>query len=185
VIDEPPEIRNKVALDYVTFLFAGPSLAGILHGDPHPGNYLVTPDGRLGIVDFGLVSRLPNGLPAPMGRLIRHAVDENAQDMLAGLAAEGFIGKPMDAADLLDYLAPFVEPARTETFTFNRAWAQDQFRRVHTSVGQDAVATKLNIPPEYSLIYRVWMGGIAVLSQLDVQANFAQVLRDYLPGFAE
>ena len=63
--------------------------------------------------------------------------------------------------------------------------AQGQFRRVHTSVGQDAVATKLNIPPEYSLIYRVWMGGIAVLSQLDVQANFAQVLRDYLPGFAD
>ena len=35
------------------------------------------------------------------------------------------------------------------------------------------------------LIYRVWMGGIAVLSQLDVRAHFAQVLRDYLPGFAE
>ena len=185
VIDDPPEFRNKVALDYVTFLFAGPSLAGILHGDPHPGNFLVTPDGRLGIVDFGLVSRLPNGLPEPMGRLIRHAVDAKADDMLAGLAEEGFIGKPMEAADLLDYLAPFVEPARTERFTFNRAWAQDQFRRVHTSVGQDAVATKLNIPPEYSLIYRVWMGGIAVLSQLDVEANFAQVLRDYLPGFAE
>jgi len=185
VIDDPPEFRNKVALDYVTFLFAGPSLAGILHGDPHPGNYLVTPDGRLGVVDFGLVSRLPDGLPEPMGRLIRHAVESKADDMLAGLVAEGFISKPLDAADLLDYLAPFVEPARTELFSFNRAWAQDQFRRVHTSVGQDAVATKLNIPPEYSLIYRVWMGGIAVLSQLDVQANFAQVLRDYLPGFAE
>jgi predicted unusual protein kinase regulating ubiquinone biosynthesis (AarF/ABC1/UbiB family) len=185
VIDDPPAVRNRVALDYVTFLFAGPSLAGILHGDPHPGNYLVTPDGRLGIVDFGLVSRLPDGLPEPMGRLIRHAVDWNADDMLAGLMAEGFIGKPLDAAELLDYLAPFVEPARTELFSFNRAWAQGQFRRVHTSVGQDAVATKLNIPPEYSLIYRVWMGGIAVLSQLDVQANFAQVLRDYLPGFAD
>ena len=185
VIDDPPELRNKVALDYVTFLFAGPQLAGILHGDPHPGNYLVTPEGKLAILDFGLVSRLPNGLPPPMGRLIRHAVDQNAHDMLAGLKTEGFISSAIDPADLLDYLAPFVEPARTELFSFNRAWAQSQFRRVHTSVGQDAVATKLNIPPEYSLIYRVWMGGIAVLSQLDVQANFAQVLRDYLPGFAE
>ncbi len=49
----------------------------------------------------------------------------------------------------------------------------------------DGVATSLNIPPEYGLIYRVWMGGIAVLSQLDVRAHFAQVLREYLPGFAE
>ncbi len=169
VIDDPQEFRNRGALDYVTFLFAGPKLAGILHGDPHPGNYLVMPD----------------GLPEPMGRLIRHAVDENAADMMAGLVEEGFIGGPMEASDLLDYLAPFVEPARVETFSFNRAWAQDQFHRVHTSMGPEAVATKLNIPPEYSLIYRVWMGGIAVLSQLDVQANFAQVLRDYLPGFAE
>lgn len=185
VIDDPPDVRNRVALDYVTFLFAGPKLAGILHGDPHPGNYLVTPDGRLAILDFGLVSRLPDGLPEPMGRLIRHAVDENAPDMLAGLAKEGFISGPMDAADLLDYLAPFVEPARVERFSFNRAWAQSQFRRVQNSMGPDAVANKLNIPPEYSLIYRVWMGGIAVLSQLDVQADFAQVLRDYLPGFAE
>jgi hypothetical protein len=44
---------------------------------------------------------------------------------------------------------------------------------------------KLNIPPEYSLIYRVWLGGIAVLAQLDVTAGFADVLRRYLPGFAD
>lgn len=184
LIGRPDAERNRSALDYVTFLFAGPSLAGILHGDPHPGNFLVMPDGRLAVVDFGLVSRMPNGLPAAMGRLIRHAVDQDAEQMLAGLAEEGFVRGGLVAADLLDYLSPFVEPARVEEFAFNREWARGQFARVHGSV-TDGVATSLNIPPEYSLIYRVWMGGIAVLSQLDVRAHFAQVLRDYLPGFAE
>ena len=47
------------------------------------------------------------------------------------------------------------------------------------------MALKLNIPPEYGLIYRVWLGGIAVLAQLDVTADFAAVLREYLPGFAD
>lgn len=185
LIGHPIEERSRSALDYVTFLFAGPSLAGILHGDPHPGNYLVTPDGRLAVVDFGLVSRLPHGLPSAMGRLIRHAVEGRADEMLAGLAEQGFVGRDMDAEAALDYLSPFVEPASVEEFAFNREWARSQFARVHSSIGRDAVATRLNIPPEYGLIYRVWMGGIAVLSQLDVRANFAQVLRDWLPGFAE
>jgi len=184
LIERPEQERNRSALDYVTFLFAGPSLAGVLHGDPHPGNYLVMPDGRLGIVDFGLVSRLPNGLPEAMGRLIRHAVDGDIAPMVAGLAEEGFVEDSIDGQELLDYLSPFVEPASVEEFAFNREWARSQFSRVHGDMSSAGIATKLNVPPEYALIYRVWMGGIAVLSQLDVKANFAQVLRDYLPGFA-
>ncbi len=185
LIGRPDAERNRSALDYVTFLFAAPSLAGVLHGDPHPGNYLVTPQGKLGVVDFGLVSRLPQGLPDTMGRLIRLAVEGRAEEMLSGLAAEGFVDPEVTGVDLLDYLAPFVEPASVEEFAFNRAWAQEQFRRVHGDLGNDGVATRLNIPPDYGLIYRVWMGGIAVLSQLDVRANFARVLRDWLPGFAD
>ncbi len=185
LIGQPDEERNRSALDYVTFLFAGPSLAGVLHGDPHPGNYLVMPDGRLAVVDFGLVSRLPDGLPMAMGRLIRHAVDGEIGPMVAGLAEEGFVEDSIDGQALLDYLAPFVEPASVEDFAFNREWARGQFARVHGDMSSSGVATSLNIPPEYGLIYRVWMGGIAVLSQLDVHANFAKVLRDWLPGFTD
>lgn len=185
VATRPREHRNRSALDYVRFLFAGPSLAGLLHADPHPGNYLVTPEGRLGVVDFGLVARMPGGLPEAMGRLIRLAVGGDAEEMVRGLAAEGFVSADIDPQAVLDYLSPFVEPARVEEFTFNRDWTRGQFSRVHQSIGPQGVATRLNIPPEYSLIYRVWMGGIAVLSQLDVTAGFAGVLREYLPGFAE
>lgn len=184
ITDRPSAERNQSALDYVTFLFAGPSLAGILHGDPHPGNFLVTPAGQLGVVDFGLISKLPNGLPPAMGRLIGSAVAGDTEAMVEGLAAEGFLAGDLDGAELLEYLAPFVEPAQVAEFAFNREWARSQFARVHGDVRASGIATKLNIPAEYGLIYRVWMGGIAVLSQLDVSANFAQVLRDYLPGFA-
>ena len=58
------EERNRIGLSYVRFLFAGPSLVGLLHADPHPGNFKVLDDGRLGVVDFGLVaqaSRRPAG----------------------------------------------------------------------------------------------------------------------------
>lgn len=184
VIGRPQAERNRAALDYVSFLFSGPELAGILHADPHPGNFLIAPDDRLGVVDFGLVNRLPDGLPRAMGRLIRNAVDGDAELMLAGLAEEGFVGPEVDAREVLEYLAPFVEPAQVAEFSFNRAWARAQFQRVQDAMASGSVATRIMLPPDYLLIYRVWMGGIAVLAQLDVQADFAGVLRAHLPGFA-
>ncbi len=182
--EAPTPARNAAALDYVTFLFAGPDLGGLLHGDPHPGNFLVTPDGRLGVVDFGLTAAFPDGLPRPMGELIRRAVAGDAEGMLAGLEREGFIAGEVDAVELLEYLNPFVEPAGVEEFHFDREWTRSQFGRVHSSMGVGQLPLKLNIPPEYGLIYRVWLGGIAVLAQLDVTADFAAVLRRHLPGFA-
>ncbi len=184
VTDRPAAERNRAALDYVTFLFAGPRLAGILHGDPHPGNYLLTADGKLGVVDFGLVARLPEGLPEPMGRLIRNAVNDDAEAMLTGLREEGFVTAEVSAEELMEFFAAFVEPAKVEQFTFNREWSRQQFGRVHSSMGPNEVATKLNIPPHYMIIYRAWLGAVSVLCQLDVQENFAAILREYLPGFA-
>ena len=42
---------------------SGPSRAGLLHADPHPGNFRLLDDGRLGVLDFGAVDRLPGGFP--------------------------------------------------------------------------------------------------------------------------
>ncbi|WP_028708651.1 ABC1 kinase family protein [Propionicicella superfundia] len=183
IADRPPAERNRIGLSYVRFLFAGPKLAGILHADPHPGNYLVCPDGRLAVLDFGLVARVPDGLPPAMGRLVSLARDGRADEVATGLAAEGFVTADLAPEELLDYLAPFFEPAAVPEFHFTRQWMQDQFARVRDIDGSDGIALKLTVPPVYALIYRVWMGGIAVLAQLDVSARFADVLQEFLPGW--
>ncbi len=177
--------RNRIGLTYVRFLFAGPSTVGLLHADPHPGNFRVLPDGRLGVVDFGLVSKLPDGLPAAMGRILWIAQSGNAEQVLAGLREEGFVTTDVDAQDLMDYLAPFVEPASQPEFQFNRDWMREQFTRVKDPRTSGGVGWRLNLPPSYLLIHRVWSGGIAVLCQLDVRAAFRSVLEEFLPGYGE
>jgi predicted unusual protein kinase regulating ubiquinone biosynthesis (AarF/ABC1/UbiB family) len=178
--------RNRMGLAYVTALFAGPSRAGVLHGDPHPGNFLMLADGRLGVIDWGLAAKLPDGLPYDMGHLIRVALDGDADRVTAGLRDLGFVTRDVRAEALLDYLAPFVEPARHDEFHFTRDWMRDQYIRIgQDSRSSDSVALTLNVPPVYALIHRVWLGGIAVLSQLDVRARFADILSAYLPGFAD
>ena len=59
ISDGTREERDRAGLLFVRFLFSGPARAGLLHADPHPGNFRLTADGRLAVVDYGAVNRLP------------------------------------------------------------------------------------------------------------------------------
>ncbi|HET7326025.1 MAG TPA: AarF/ABC1/UbiB kinase family protein [Nocardioidaceae bacterium] len=173
---------------YARFLFSGPERAGLLHADPHPGNYRILPDGRLGVVDFGAAARLPDGFPEAMGRVFGIAVAGDYDAVADGLREAGFI-RPhinIDPQALHDYLEPFVEPARSPTFTFSRSWMRTQFTRINDPRQPGYTTTlKLNLPPSYLLIHRVWLGGLGVLSQLGTEAAFGELLVEWLPGFAD
>ncbi len=188
------EERDHYGEMYVRFLFAGPARTGMLHADPHPGNFRILPtaDGELGgigVVDFGAVARLPDHeLPRSIGTLMRIAMLDNYDDVLDSLRAEGFV-KPnirIEPDDLRDYLGPFIDPARGETFKFSREWMRTQFQRLNDPREPGYTMTlKLNLPPSYLLIHRVWIGGIGVLCQLGAEAPFRQILTESLPGFAD
>jgi predicted unusual protein kinase regulating ubiquinone biosynthesis (AarF/ABC1/UbiB family) len=188
------EERDHYGELFVRFLFAGPVRTGMLHADPHPGNFRIVPNadgtpGKLGVLDYGAVARLPDaGLPRAMGRLIRIAGDREPDELVAGLRDEGFIkpGVDVDPRRVLDYLAPFVEPTLVPRFRFSRKWMQGQFQRINDpSSPTYSVALKLNLPPAYLLIHRTWLGGVGVLSQLGAEAPFRAILEEHLPGFAE
>jgi predicted unusual protein kinase regulating ubiquinone biosynthesis (AarF/ABC1/UbiB family) len=178
--------RDRAGLLLTRFLFSGPGRAGLLHADPHPGNYRMLDDGRLGVLDFGAVNRLPDGLPEPIGRLLGVAMSGGADDLLAGLRAEGFVkqGVDLDADALLDYLLPLVDPVATDTFRFSRAWLRSQATRIADPRSPAyALGMQLNLPPDYLLIHRVTMGGIGVLCQLEAEGPFRAEMQALLPGF--
>ena len=188
------EERDHYGELFVRFLVEGPERTGMLHADPHPGNFRILPGddgspGRMGVLDFGAVARLPDGeLPLAMGSLIRIAAIEDDEALLAGLREEGFIKDrvTIDPALLLDYLAPFVEPTQAERFRFSREWMQSQFQRVNNPRDPSyTVALKINLPPSYLLIHRTWLGAVGILSQLEAEVPFRAILTESLPGFAE
>jgi predicted unusual protein kinase regulating ubiquinone biosynthesis (AarF/ABC1/UbiB family) len=188
------EERDHYGELFVRFLFEGPRRTGMLHADPHPGNFRVLPApdgglGRLGVLDFGAVARLEEGgMPEAMGRLMRIALDADEESLVAGLREEGFIKEhiEVDPALVLAYLAPFVEPADQDEFTFTREWMREQFERVNDPRSETfTLATKLNLPTSYLLIHRTWLGAIGLLSQLGTTAPFREILEESLPGFAD
>lgn len=182
------EQRDRAGLLLSRFLFSGPPRAGLLHADPHPGNFRLLDDGRLAVLDYGAVSRLPGGLPLSIGPLLRLAIAGDAGGVLDGLRDQGFVrdGVRLDAVPLLDYLAPILEPARAETFRFSRAWLRSQAVRVGDPRSPAySTGLHLNLPPDYLLIHRVTMGAIGVLCQLGADGPWRGELRRWLPGFAE
>lgn len=193
IADGTPEERDHYGVLFTRFLFSGPARTGLLHADPHPGNYRVMPNddgspGRLGVLDFGAVARLPQrGLPEPMGRLIRLCAEGDGDALIDGLREEGFLKDriTLDPQLLMDYLSPFVEPSRVETFRFSREWMREQFQRINNPKDPAyTISIKLNLPPSYVLIHRTWLGGVGVLSQLNAEAPFRAIMEEYLPGFA-
>ncbi len=188
VADGTQEERDTAGLYYQRFLVSSPARAGLLHADPHPGNFRMTPDGRFGVLDFGAVAHLPDGFPPMVGNLMRIAMAGDADAVLAGLHEEGFVKTTtaLEANGLLDFLDPFVDPARTETFVFSRAWLRGQFARLNDPRNPDfAIGLKINLPPEYLLIHRVWLGAIGVLCQLGAEVPMRAELETWVPGFAE
>jgi predicted unusual protein kinase regulating ubiquinone biosynthesis (AarF/ABC1/UbiB family) len=168
--------------------YSAPARARLLHADPHPGNFRMLADGRLGVVDFGAVARLPDGVPPGLGHIVRLAVEGDAPGLLAVMREMGFIrpGITLTGQEVLDFLGPAAEPLREPTFTFSRRWMQKQAARLTDPRREEArVGRLLNLPPSYMLIHRVTLGSIGVLCQLGATAPYRSLAEAWQPGFAD
>ena len=182
------EQRDRAGSVLAEFHFSAAARSGLLHADPHPGNFLLMDDGRMGVLDFGACARLPGGIPRPLGVMTRLATEDRSDDLLQLLRDEHFIrpGTTLEASHVLDYLAPFTEPLRTERFHYTRKWLQQQAGRVSDTRGQDFhTGRSLNLPPQYLLIHRVTAGATGILCQLDAVVALRAIVERWQPGFTD
>ncbi|TWF93309.1 ABC1 kinase family protein [Saccharopolyspora dendranthemae] len=188
IADGEQDERNLAGRLLAEFHFSTPAKVGLLHADPHPGNFMLLPDDQLCVIDFGAVSRVPDGLPPTFGKMIRLALEDRSTELLELLRSERFVqpDQELPAEDVLAYLAPFVDPAREETFHFSRSWLQQQAERVSDLRGPDfRTGRSLNLPPDYLLIHRVTLGATGILCQLDAEVATRDIIAEWQPGFAE
>jgi len=179
--------RNRAGIMLIRFLFSGPARTGLLHADPHPGNFRLLADGRLGVLDFGAVDRLPDGFPPIFGRVLRlmHEGGDLAE-LEAEFRSHGYLrdGVSVDLTALRAFLVPLAEPSRAESFRFSREWLRTETMQA-SALRSSSVLRRLNLPPSYVLIHRVLASGLGVLCQLGCEVPFrAEVLR-WMPGYAD
>lgn len=184
ITDGTQDERNNAGIRLARFHFTAPMRAGLLHADPHPGNFRVLKDGRLGVLDFGACNRLPNGFPEPFKRLLRNALEGDAIALYNGFKEDGFILADVEVSPelVLDYLLPLVEPLRTDYFAYSRDWLRTQSVRVGDPRNPTAkIGFQLNLPPEYVLIHRVTLGTTGIFCQLRAEGNFRDEALSWFP----
>jgi predicted unusual protein kinase regulating ubiquinone biosynthesis (AarF/ABC1/UbiB family) len=76
---------------------------GFFHADPHPGNLLVNPDGKLVLLDFGMVKRVPNDTRIAIIELIRAANERDFEAYVGAAKRLGTVAYDAPAAELAEF----------------------------------------------------------------------------------
>ncbi len=104
------ELKDWVALKLFHLLWRQMFAFGVLHADPHPGNYLVTHHPKIGILDFGSVRIFEPAVRLGYLGLARGLLAGDAEAVGSAATDLGFVGTGQDAAPFVDMLRIICEP---------------------------------------------------------------------------
>jgi predicted unusual protein kinase regulating ubiquinone biosynthesis (AarF/ABC1/UbiB family) len=176
--------RDRAGLLLVRLLASAPVRVHLLHGDPHPGNFRLLPDGRLAVLDFGATEALPQGWPARLGPLLAAGRDGDATRLHRIAAAAGFLQGGVTPTALSDLLGAYFAPLRAPAYRFSRAWLQEQTRRVSDPRSAAArTQRRLSMPPRHLMLQRVVVGLTGVLCSLGATISVDAEVRRWVPGY--
>ncbi|TPW92585.1 AarF/ABC1/UbiB kinase family protein [Mycolicibacterium fortuitum] len=183
-----PEQRDLMGTRLSELTFDAPKRLQMMHGDAHPGNFMLLPDGRMGVIDFGAVAPLPDGFPTSLGECIRLARDKNYDKLLPTMEEAGFIqkGQQVSIEEVDDMLRQYVEPIEVDVFHYNRRWIQRMAAgQMDNWVAQIKTARQLDLPPNLAIPLRVIASTIAMCCQLDAHVPVKAIATELVPGFAD
>jgi predicted unusual protein kinase regulating ubiquinone biosynthesis (AarF/ABC1/UbiB family) len=151
-----------------------------LHADPHPGNYLFTPDGDVGILDFGCVKRFDASWMADYGQ-VGHLtmLDDREGAMRASLKIGCLTARDPGSEDVLWELCRVIgKPFRGGDFTMGGP--DDDVQDLVTSMAPRLLAaSKLSSPRELVFLHRALGGTHQILKVLKSRQDFRKLFEKY------
>lgn len=185
-IDSPQETRNSLAYTMFRAWYVPLYYYGIIHGDPHLGNYSVREDLGINLLDFGCVRVFP---PAFIGGVIDlyHALMEN-DNARAVHAYEtwGFKGLTNDKIETLNIWARFLygplmeDRIRPIGEVTNGIYGRETAHKVHERLRENGGVT---VPSEFVFMDRAALGLGSVFLHLKAQINWHRLFNEMIDGF--
>lgn len=179
--------RDLMATRLFEFCDDAPTRLEMVHGDAHPGNFMLLPGDKMGVIDFGAVAPMPGGWPIELGQILRYAVDKNYDKLLPTMEKVGFIqkGQKVSTRDIDDMLKQYVEPLEVPVFHYTRKWLQKMTALdLEKAPGQIKAARQMDIPPKLIIPMRVLASIVAISCQLDAHVDTRRIAMEKVPGFA-
>ena len=188
--DAPQEERDRIA----TLLFKAwwvPMMAtGVIHGDPHLGNYSLTPGAnRLNLLDFGCVRIFPPRFVAGVVQLYLSLERDDFEGTMAAYEIWGFKGLTRKLAEVLNLWARFIYAPlldnRVRTVADGVApadYGRKEAFEVRNLLKEHGPVT---IPREFVFMDRAAIGLGAAYLHLGAKLNFYELFQNSIAGFNE
>ncbi|WP_330179358.1 AarF/ABC1/UbiB kinase family protein [Nocardia sp. NBC_01503] len=184
-----PQERSRVGMLILRFLLSSWARTGLLYCDPHPGNFRVLPDGRLGVVDFGACVAWPqDGFTELVIEVVETALNGTVADLDAALRRHGFVepGRSYDVEAIAEGIAVVTEPLAQNGFRFTNDWLRRRVRYVMDPRLSNA-HRQMTIPAYVTPFARALLTAMGVLCALDtdgpVRGEFARWFPQLAPAF--
>lgn len=175
--------RNRIGLLIARFVMTSFSRTGLLYGDPHPGNFRLQPDGRLGVVDFGACSDFPPpGFLDTVADIGKAVFNGGVRELEDAVRRHGFVaeGRNFDVEKLAEDINPIRELFVPPEVHMTTSWLRSQVRRV-MDPRLSNVMRQLTMPAELTPIARTILATVGVLCQLDAKGPIRDELLRELP----
>jgi predicted unusual protein kinase regulating ubiquinone biosynthesis (AarF/ABC1/UbiB family) len=168
-----PELKAWLAKKYFALVWRQILEFGALHTDPHPGNYLVSWEPKLGILDFGSIRRFSEPIRRAQLKLALAIVEGDEAALGQALVSLGHLEPKQDRAPMVKIVRVLFEPILVD-----RLYDPNEYDSVAKAreASEIAFAHKLyKSPPHSVFMLRALIGLDGIMKQLGVVANYRRI----------
>ena len=191
-VDHELEVRNQLATSMYRAWWLPFSRFGIIHGDPHLGNYTVFSDdgvpGGINLLDYGCIRIFPPSFVGGVVDLYRGLLENDEERVVAAYEHWGFKGLKREVIDILNIWARFIYGPVLEDRVRSIAdgvapgeYGRKEMFAVHRALTEMGPVT---VPREFVFMDRAAVGLGGVFLRLRAEANFHRLFETAIENFS-
>ncbi|MBA2385399.1 MAG: AarF/ABC1/UbiB kinase family protein, partial [Actinobacteria bacterium] len=166
------ETAEQIARELLRAYVQQITVHGVYHADPHRGNFLLTPDGRLALLDFGLIGRIDEDTRRTLGLLLLALAQNRAEDV-------GDLILGLSLTSLSSDEAGFVHDLRRKLPRYHlRSLAGIRVGEALADLQRIALAHSISLPTSFSLVGKTLSQADSVARVLDPELNPIDLLEE-------
>ena len=180
------EMRNLVAKNMFRAWYVPFYLYGIIHGDPHLGNYSIRPNGDINLLDFGCITVFPPTFVKGVLELYIGLRDGDEELAVNAYRTWGFENLDRDTIDVLNHWARFVysplmeDKIRRIQETNSGVYGKEVVEKVHKELRR---LNGVKPPREFVLMDRAAIGLGSVFLHLNAEVNWYTIFQELISDF--
>ena len=167
---DPKEVARKGADMYMNMFFRD----GFFHGDPHPGNFFLLKDGRIGLVDFGMVGVLDDVMRINLVQLLYGITKNDMSLVMDALYDLGIRGDPKRESMLRKEFEVLF------SYYFLKPLGEIKLSRVVNEIFRLTYRYRITLPSDLFLLLKTIGMAEGLLMNLDPEFRMISVIKPYV-----